>query len=95
MEFTEGGEKFDDGDYFQFNKDGTVKLRGGKAKLDLSKMSKDDLRKLGIDTKYMTKEQISKKLKVRDDVMIHHKTMTSLCRVYFYVCRRSSGRTWR
>ena len=69
MEFTEDGKQFDDGDYFQFNKDGTVKLRDGKAKIDLSKMSKDDLRKLGIDTKYMTKEQIAKKLKVRHDVI--------------------------
>ena len=72
MEFTEGGKKFDDGDYFEFGADGTVKLKTGKKKIDLSKMSKDDLRKLGIDAKYMTKEQIAKKLREKfgDDVQV-------------------------
>ena len=44
--------------------DGKMKLRTGTKKIDLSKMSKEDLKKLGIDTRYMTKEQIAKKLKV-------------------------------
>ena len=63
VEFTEGGQRFDDGDYFEFGKDGTVKLKQGMKKIDLSKMSRDDLRKLGIDAKYMTKDQIAKKLR--------------------------------
>ena len=58
------GEKFDDGDYFEMGKDGKMKLKTGTKKIDLSKMSNDDLKKLGIDTRYMTKEQISKKLRV-------------------------------
>ena len=64
LEIIDKGEKFDAGDYFTMDADGRMKLKAGTKKIDLSKMSKDDLRKLGIDTRYMTKEQIAKKLKV-------------------------------
>ena len=53
-----------DGDYFEYGPDGTVRLKKGKRKIDLSKLSHDDLRKLGIDPNNMTKEQIAKILKV-------------------------------
>ena len=44
--------------------DGTVVLRKGKKKIDISKLSDADLKKLGIDPKNMTKEQIARILKV-------------------------------
>ena len=45
--------------------DGKLKLRDDGKKIDLSKLSKDDLKKMGIDPDTMTKEEISRKLKVR------------------------------
>ena len=64
LEIVDKGEEFDAGDYFEVDAQGRMKLKDGKKKIDLSKMSKEDLKKLGIDTRYMTKEQIAKKLKV-------------------------------
>lgn len=66
LEIIDKGEKFDDGDYFKMGADGKVTLRKGTKKIDLSKMTNEDLAKLGIDAKYMTKDQIAKKLKVCD-----------------------------
>ena len=53
-----------DGNYFETLPDGTVVLRKGKKKIDISKLSEADLKKLGIDPKTMTKEQIARILKV-------------------------------
>ena len=58
------GAKFDDGNYFEVTSDGKVKLKGDNKQIDLSKLSKDDLKKMGIDPDSMTKEEISRKLKV-------------------------------
>ena len=44
--------------------DGKMKLKGDGKKIDLSKLSEDDLKKMGIDTENMTKEEIARKLKV-------------------------------
>lgn len=53
-----------DGDYFETLADGTVVLRKGKKKIDISKLSEADLRKLGIDPRTMSKEEIARILKV-------------------------------
>ena len=53
-----------DGDYFEVMPDGTIRLKPGKKKIDISKLTDDDLRRLGIDPRNMTKEQIAKLLKV-------------------------------
>ena len=63
LEIIDKGKEFDDGNYFEMGADGQVKLKPGK-KIDLSKLSKDDLKKMGIDPDTMTKEEISRKLKV-------------------------------
>ena len=64
VEVVDRGEKFDDGNYFEMTSDGKVKLRGENKQIDLSKLSKEDLKKMGIDPDMMTKEEISRKLKV-------------------------------
>lgn len=53
-----------DGDYFEVMPDGTVRLKAGKKKIDINKLTDDDLRRLGIDPRNMTKEEIARKLKV-------------------------------
>lgn len=45
-------------------KDGKMKLKDGQNKIDLSKLSEEDLMKMGIDPSSMTKEEIARKLKV-------------------------------
>ena len=59
------GEEFDDGDYFEMGSDGKMKLKGSKKKIDLSKLTDEDLKKMGIDPSKMTKEEIARELKVR------------------------------
>ena len=45
--------------------DGKLKLRDDGKKIDLSKLSKDDLKKMGIDPTNMTKEELARAIKVR------------------------------
>lgn len=52
-----------DGDYFEVGKDGKVKLKGGKKKIDISKLTSEDLVKLGIDPN-ASKEEVARQLKV-------------------------------
>ncbi|ELT92842.1 hypothetical protein CAPTEDRAFT_224063 [Capitella teleta] len=61
-----------DGDYFETLEDGTVVLRKGKKKIDITKLTEDDLRKLGLDPRMMTKEEIARILKERfgDEISI-------------------------
>ena len=54
-----------DADYFETLPDGTMRMKAGRKKIDITKLTDDHLRKLGIDPKNMTKEQIAKILKVR------------------------------
>ena len=54
----------DDGDYFEIGSDGEVRLKKGKKKIDISKLSEEQLKQLGIDTKTMSKEEIARILKV-------------------------------
>ena len=54
-----------DGDYFEVMPDGTIRLKAGKKKIDINKLTDDDLRRLGIDPRNMTKEEIARRLKVR------------------------------
>ncbi len=53
-----------DGDYFETLADGTIRLKKGKKKIDINKLSDDDLRKLGIDPRNMSKQEIARILKV-------------------------------
>ena len=64
VDIVDKGEEFDDGDYFEVSADGTVKLKGGKTKIDLSKLSDADLKKMGIDASKMTKEELARAIKV-------------------------------
>ena len=64
VEVIDKGQKFDDGAYFQIGADGKATLKAGAKKIDISKLSKDDLKKMGIDPDTMTKEEIARKLKV-------------------------------
>ena len=66
LEIVDRGAEFDDGDYFEVGEDGKMKLKDGQKKIDLSKLSENDLKQLGIDPSTMTKEEISRKLKVAD-----------------------------
>ena len=50
-----------DGDYFETGADGKVKMKQGKKKIDISKLTKEDLKKLGIDEN-ATKEEIARAL---------------------------------
>ena len=61
--FTLTVESEDDGNYFETMPDGTVRMKRGKRKIDISKLTKDDLRKLGIDPN-MSKQDIARALKV-------------------------------
>ena len=53
-----------DGDYFEIDPDGNIRLKAGKKKIDISKLSEEQLRQLGIDLKTMSKEEIARILKV-------------------------------
>ena len=64
IEIVDKGEEFDAGDYFEVGEDGQMKLKDGQTKIDLSKLTEEDLLKLGIDPSTMTKEEISRKLRV-------------------------------
>ena len=57
------GDSDTDGDYFETMADGTVKLKKGKRRIDIAKLTKDDLEKLGIDPN-LSKQDIARKLKV-------------------------------
>ena len=48
---------------FEVGADGKIRLRDGKKKIDLSKITDEDLRKLGIDPT-LSKKEIAKLLKV-------------------------------
>ncbi|KAF6022893.1 hypothetical protein EB796_018794 [Bugula neritina] len=66
-------DKFDndDGNYFEKGADGKLKLRAGKTKIDINKLSKEDLKALGIDPN-MSKQDIARALKQKfgDDLRI-------------------------
>ena len=64
VEVVDQGHKFDDGAYFQIGSDGKATLKEGAKTIDMSKLSKDDLKKMGIDPDTMSKEQIARQLKV-------------------------------
>ena len=53
-----------DGDYFETMPDGTIRLKAGKKKIDINKLSAEDLAKLGIDVKNMSRQEIARILKV-------------------------------
>ncbi|CAL1528526.1 unnamed protein product [Lymnaea stagnalis] len=52
----------DDGNYFEVDEKGQIKLRAGKKKIDLSKLTDEDLRRLGIDPS-LSKQEIARLLK--------------------------------
>ena len=55
-----------DGDYFETAPDGTVRLKKGKQKIDINKLKDEDLVKLGLDPTKMTKQEIARALKVKN-----------------------------
>ncbi|XP_055882530.1 uncharacterized protein LOC106061672 isoform X1 [Biomphalaria glabrata] len=61
----------DDGNYFEVDEKGQIRLRPGRRKIDLSKLTDDDLRKLGIDPT-LSKQEIARLLKQKfgDDIEI-------------------------
>lgn len=61
----------DDDNQFEVGADGKIRLRGGKKKIDLSKLTDDDLKKLGIDPT-LDKKEIARLLKQKfgDDIAI-------------------------
>lgn len=65
------GEDDSDEEQFEVGPDGKIRLKKGKKKIDIDKLTADDLRKLGIDPN-LSKEEIAKKLqeKFGDDVKI-------------------------
>ena len=62
VEIVDGNES--DGEYFETDCDGKVKLKKGKKKIDVNKLTKEDLEQLGIDPN-ASKEEIARALKVR------------------------------
>lgn len=52
-----------DDEPFEVGADGKIRLRDGKKKIDLSKITDEDLRKLGIDPT-LSKKEIARLLKV-------------------------------
>ena len=54
----------DDGNYFEKGPDGKLRLRAGKTKIDIDKLTADDLRALGIDPN-MSKQDIARALKAK------------------------------
>lgn len=53
----------DDGQYFEVDEKGQLRLKAGRKKIDLSKLTDEDLRRLGIDPN-LSKEEIARLLKV-------------------------------
>ena len=53
-----------DGDYFELDEHGNLVLKKGKKKIDISKLSEEDLKRLGIDPRTMSKQEIARILKV-------------------------------
>lgn len=51
-----------DGDYFEADEDGQPKLKDGKRRIDLGKLSRADLQRMGIDP-MLSKQEIARKLK--------------------------------
>ncbi|PAA92840.1 hypothetical protein BOX15_Mlig002220g3 [Macrostomum lignano] len=64
----------DQGDYFEKGSDGKIRLKKGKKRLDLDKISRDELRALGIDPN-ASKAEIMRQLKQKlgGDVDVHFK----------------------
>ena len=60
------GKDSDDGQYFEVDEKGQLRLKQGKKKIDLSKLTDDDLRRLGIDPS-LSKQEIARLLKVGGD----------------------------
>ncbi|XP_041349516.1 uncharacterized protein LOC121368836 [Gigantopelta aegis] len=58
-----------DGDYFEVDEKGEIKLKHGKKKIDLSKLTHDDLRKLGIDPN-LSKQEIARQLQERFGIRV-------------------------
>ena len=54
----------DNGDYFEMGPDGKLRLKAGRKRIDITKLSAEELAALGIDLKTMTKEEIARILKV-------------------------------
>lgn len=54
----------DDGNYFEKGPDGKLRLRAGKTKIDIDKLTADDLRALGIDPN-MSKQDIARALRAK------------------------------
>ncbi|XP_067932252.1 myosin-2 heavy chain-like [Watersipora subatra] len=54
----------DDGNYFEKGADGKLRLRPGRNKIDIDKLTADDLRALGIDPN-MSKQDIARALKAK------------------------------
>ena len=61
----------DDGNYFEKGPDGKLRLRPGRNKIDIDKLTADDLRALGIDPN-MSKQDIARALKAKfgDSIVI-------------------------
>ncbi|XP_067929601.1 uncharacterized protein [Watersipora subatra] len=59
-------DKFDndDGNYFEKDKDGRIRLRAGKKKIDITKLTEADLRALGIDPT-LSKQNLARALKAQ------------------------------
>lgn len=60
------GKDSDDGQYFEVDEKGQLRLKQGKKKIDLSKLTDEDLRRLGIDPS-LSKQEIARLLKVGAD----------------------------
>ncbi|KAK7484146.1 hypothetical protein BaRGS_00024635 [Batillaria attramentaria] len=66
-----GSQDSDDGQYFEVDEKGQLRLKQGKKKIDLSKLTDEDLRRLGIDPN-LSKQEIARLLKEKfgDDIQI-------------------------
>ena len=79
-----------DGDYFETGADGKVTLKKGKKKIDLTKLTKEDLKKLGIDSN-ASKEEIARRLLVsvvvyaKNQVMFHFFCHKEGCHCFYCV----------
>ncbi len=49
---------------FEIDEHGNIRLKAGRKKVDISKLTDEQLKKLGIDPANMTKEEIARILKV-------------------------------
>lgn len=66
VRFFAPGKDSDDGQYFEVDEKGQLRLKQGKKKIDLSKLTDEDLRRLGIDPS-LSKQEIARLLKVGGD----------------------------